>query len=360
MPEKQREPERSTDYWNGYEDGQAAAASQPVPPSELSKIEAYIDGMELLRKIAEEKPEMSVAAAAAAASVVLGRLMPLTKKDISRAKEIAVKFGLETAAPSPVLTLCRNRFKLRHGYFCQLPKGHSGDHESECPNSQFHQKWSDDLGAAPVLTQPSAKQKCPKCGGPLEEIKYPSNSPLNRDQWESQLAGNLFCTCHNNHKGNKPYAYFWKSELSEAESPVLPVPPSAEHWLEQNGYPELENTFHKFCEGPIQRNRLNTLLAPLFERFARYCSPAVAPESDPWLEGHNFGFNRAVELLKPAVAPTRKKVCPACHDCKPEGCAYCNATPAVAGRTQGEHEAFEKYATDNNFISIKRDEFGSG
>lgn len=32
MPEKQREPERSTDYWNGFEDGQAAATAQPVPP----------------------------------------------------------------------------------------------------------------------------------------------------------------------------------------------------------------------------------------------------------------------------------------------------------------------------------------
>lgn len=54
---------------------------------------------------------------------------------------------------------------------------------------------------------------CPKCGNPLTEIRYPSDSILNRDQWESQLPGDLFCTCHNNHRGNKPYAYFWRSQM---------------------------------------------------------------------------------------------------------------------------------------------------
>jgi len=58
---------------------------------------------------------------------------------------------------------------------------------------------------------------CPMCSQPLTEIRYPSDSMLNRDQWESQQAGDLFCTCHNNHRGNKPYAYFWKSELSSLE-----------------------------------------------------------------------------------------------------------------------------------------------
>lgn len=62
----------------------------------------------------------------------------------------------------------------------------------------------------------STPQKCPKCGEPLKEIFQPANGPysmLNADQWRSQLAGDLFCTCHNNHRGNKPYAYFWKSEF---------------------------------------------------------------------------------------------------------------------------------------------------
>ena len=66
---------------------------------------------------------------------------------------------------------------------------------------------------APTRT-PRMSFACPMCGQPLTEIRYPSDSMLNRDQWESQQAGDLYCTCHNNHRGNKPYAYFWKSEFS--------------------------------------------------------------------------------------------------------------------------------------------------
>jgi hypothetical protein len=62
----------------------------------------------------------------------------------------------------------------------------------------------------------STTPNCPQCGNPLTEIRYPSDSMLNRDQWESQLPGDLFCTCHNNHRGNKPYAYFWRSQLENA------------------------------------------------------------------------------------------------------------------------------------------------
>jgi hypothetical protein len=68
-------------------------------------------------------------------------------------------------------------------------------------------------------------ERCPKCHEPLREIRYPSDSMLNRDQWKSQLPGDLFCTCHNNHKGNKPYAYFWKHELAAhpANAQVAPA-----------------------------------------------------------------------------------------------------------------------------------------
>lgn len=73
---------------------------------------------------------------------------------------------------------------------------------------------------------------CPKCNQPLTEIRYPSDSMLNRDQWESQLPGDLFCTCHNNHSGNKPYAYFWKSELvRESRVPVPEAPAVSEEEL---------------------------------------------------------------------------------------------------------------------------------
>jgi hypothetical protein len=67
------------------------------------------------------------------------------------------------------------------------------------------------------MTKPIKQPACPKCREPLKEIKYPYDSMLNRDQWESQLAGDLFCTCHNNNRGNKPYAYFWKREFFEGD-----------------------------------------------------------------------------------------------------------------------------------------------
>lgn len=71
---------------------------------------------------------------------------------------------------------------------------------------------------------------CPKCNQPLTEIRYPSDSMLNRDQWESQIPGDLFCICHNNHKGNKPYAYFWKEDLRKvaAHAPSVTPPPRGE------------------------------------------------------------------------------------------------------------------------------------
>lgn len=36
---------------------------------------------------------------------------------------------------------CSDEFQLKHGYVCELPKGHAGDHEATCPNPQFHQTW---------------------------------------------------------------------------------------------------------------------------------------------------------------------------------------------------------------------------
>jgi hypothetical protein len=62
-------------------------------------------------------------------------------------------------------------------------------------------------------TPPQPALNCPKCAQPLKAVKYPYDSPLNYDQWKSQIPGDLFCDCHNNHKGSKPYAYFWKHEL---------------------------------------------------------------------------------------------------------------------------------------------------
>lgn len=84
-----------------------------------------------------------------------------------------------------------------------------------CPtNSQHPGRTHCLICLRPYLTP--AMPMCPECGEELREVEYPKDCPLNRDQWASQLAGDLFCTCHNNYKANKPYAYFWRSEFAGA------------------------------------------------------------------------------------------------------------------------------------------------
>jgi hypothetical protein len=61
------------------------------------------------------------------------------------------------------------------------------------------------------------KPNCPQCGKPLEEVRYPSDSMLNRDQWESVRAGDWWCkSCpYNGRAKNLIGAYFWDSEVAE-------------------------------------------------------------------------------------------------------------------------------------------------
>jgi hypothetical protein len=59
---------------------------------------------------------------------------------------------------------------------------------------------------------------CPKCGNPLEKVRQSSNSPLNEEQFDSVRAGDWFCKCHSNERGNKPWAYFWDSEVLQSET----------------------------------------------------------------------------------------------------------------------------------------------
>jgi len=55
------------------------------------------------------------------------------------------------------------------------------------------------------------KYTCPQCGNKLEEINYPSNSFLNKEQWNSQRAGDYFCPeCP-----KSKFPYYWKKELEK-------------------------------------------------------------------------------------------------------------------------------------------------
>ena len=64
--------------------------------------------------------------------------------------------------------------------------------------------------------------------------------------------------------------------MTKQNQPVPSAEQQTKYWLEQNGYPELENIFHLFVEGPITRERLNGLLAPMFTRHAQLCVSAAA------------------------------------------------------------------------------------
>jgi hypothetical protein len=56
--------------------------------------------------------------------------------------------------------------------------------------------------------------KCPVCGNTLQEVRYNSDCMLNFDQWESQIAGNWYCTtCPDNGRGATGYAYYWNKDV---------------------------------------------------------------------------------------------------------------------------------------------------
>jgi hypothetical protein len=68
------------------------------------------------------------------------------------------------------------------------------------------------------------KPTCPQCHGPLVEIRYPADSYLNRDQWESQIAGNWLCEkCPDNGRANNKKCYWWTREVFPAP-PIAPAP----------------------------------------------------------------------------------------------------------------------------------------
>jgi hypothetical protein len=55
---------------------------------------------------------------------------------------------------------------------------------------------------------------CPRCYGPVEEVRQSPTSPLNRDQFDASKAGDFFCrSCPDNGRGISGLCYWWESEL---------------------------------------------------------------------------------------------------------------------------------------------------
>jgi hypothetical protein len=62
-----------------------------------------------------------------------------------------------------------------------------------------------------------------------------------------------------------------------------------EVWLEKNGYPQLEQIFERFVDGPITRSRLNALLSPLLESYALSIAAKARLEEAKWWQTMKCG-----------------------------------------------------------------------
>lgn len=63
---------------------------------------------------------------------------------------------------------------------------------------------------------PEPMPNCPECGNPLQKVRN-TGGWMNDDQFDAVKAGDWFCECHNNGRGNAPLAYYWNREVSHAE-----------------------------------------------------------------------------------------------------------------------------------------------
>ena len=121
--------------------------------------------------------------------------------------------------------------------------------------------------------------------------------------------------------------------MTKQNQPVPSAEQQTKYWLEQNGYPELENIFHLFVEGPITRERLNGLLAPMFTRHAQLCvSAAVEAERErankmqAALEKVIILLERSTEELEEFVKSTRYEAV--------SGCEWCRFLPQMPRTTE--------------------------
>ena len=69
--------------------------------------------------------------------------------------------------------------------------------------------------------------KCPQCGGVLLSVSYPEGcTALNRDQWESTIAGNWYCEkCPSNNRGTAGVCYWWDREVTQLAPPKVRIDP---------------------------------------------------------------------------------------------------------------------------------------
>ena len=74
-----------------------------------------------------------------------------------------------------------------------------------------------DCGERVEPTQAS-RPTCPQCQGPLSKVTYPPGSMLNREQFDSQRAGDFYCTTCPGDEAYTGHKYWWKSDLEPTQA----------------------------------------------------------------------------------------------------------------------------------------------
>jgi hypothetical protein len=64
-----------------------------------------------------------------------------------------------------------------------------------------------------------SKRMCPKCGRELKAVTYPADSYLNRDQWDSERAGDWYCDNCPSEVARSGFSYFWEFDFKKELEP---------------------------------------------------------------------------------------------------------------------------------------------
>lgn len=88
------------------------------------------------------------------------------------------------------------------------------------------------LNTLPCVCKRLLITTCPQCGGRLEAVTYPSDSMLNRDQFDSVRAGDWYCTNCKGVEARSGHKYWWDSDLGKSSQQcsrcvALATPPTA-------------------------------------------------------------------------------------------------------------------------------------
>lgn len=138
------------------------------------------------------------------------------------------------------------------------------------------------------------KAVCPACGQALAGVRYPEGrTPLSREQWESQRAGDWWCSlCPDNGRG-KNGAYYWQSEIFR----TVEIGPTVH---EDERFEIRDEAL--FFDGLLLERWTYQVLepSPLLELAVAGGSPQMAPEMGDFFQGLGELGGRMLETFRKA------------------------------------------------------------